>query len=103
MNEYNFTTNFKDLIAKDKFGNILEENDIIKNQITISQKLNVGDIVKLKDSDYSIEIEYVDYEIPNIGIIDYAGSKIEIPSSRLVLFNQKDIEYKIDTKKNHVR
>lgn len=103
MDGFNFTTNFKDLLPKDRNGNLLEKNNATINQITYPEKLQPGDIVKLKNSDYTILIKYVDYQIPNIGVIDYAGSKIEIPSSRLVLFNQKDIEYKVEHINSHVR
>lgn len=96
MNGDNFSVNFRELTPKDKFGNIVDEKNIIKNTITFEEKLIEGDIVKLKDTDCTIIVKYINYEIPNIGIIEYAGTKVEIPSNRLVLFNQKDIECKVN-------
>lgn len=103
MTENNqFVTNFNDVTLKDANGNVIDK-DNISNKTTFTEKLKVGDIVKLKDVNYTVEVKFIDYDIPNVGVMNYAGSKIEIPSSRLVLFNQEDIEYKIENKQNHVR
>jgi len=100
-----FVTNLDEVKFLDKDGNIiqgdqrkyLEEMAIAED--TYQEKLNVNDIVKIKNSDYHVQVTQLDYEIPGIGTFDYAGKKIEDPDSdRLSLFNQRDIEYKVNQK-----
>lgn len=91
-----FTTNFNEVNFETKEGNNLTDineylKKIQKENITISDKMNVGDIVKLKGIDYLVCITNVEYEL-QIGIVDYAGIKADNSSKNLILFNQKDIE-----------
>ncbi len=60
-------------------------------KITCEEKLCVGDIIRIKNYKYQIEVKYIDYVLPIGGMVDYAGSLVELKSERLVLFNQKDI------------
>lgn len=63
-----------------------------KENITYEGKLNIGDEVKLKGVNYTVIVEYVDYEIPGVGRVDYAGKRKDKQEELLCLFNQKDIE-----------
>ena len=88
---------FKDLqVIDDKNSFVLKnKNNYLKNSmtITVTEKLAIGDIVKLKGKDYDVEIAYVDYEIPGLKVlVDYAGKREDLAEGELVLFNQKDIE-----------
>lgn len=99
--------NFKDLNFMAPNGKIVEDNstymEVIQNNTDIEDKLEIGDIIKLKGVDNEIEVLYIDYNIPNIGIVDYAGKYVDDDSNELVLFNQKDIALLVGKKKNNVR
>lgn len=70
-----------------------------KENITYKKRLKVGDKVKLKGLDYTVVIQYVEYEIPGLGKIDYAGKRTDdMESERLCIFNQKDIDHKVEEK-----
>lgn len=88
--------NMRDLVYKDKNGKIVDNPDdyfaSLEEDVSIEEKLEVGDIVKLKNFADKIEILYTDYEIPNVGLVDYAGKNLEHDTENLTLFNQKDIE-----------
>lgn len=81
--------------------NKLEEHltKMDKAGISYKQKLKIGDRVKLKGLDYIVIVQHVDYEIPEIGVVDYAGKKIG-EEEYLCLFNQKDIESVLDGEKD---
>lgn len=86
----------KDLLYKDNSGNIIKDPQAyFSSQNTdnfIEEEIEVGTVVKLKNFDDKIEILYKNYEIPNLGIVDYAGKNLDNESDDLILFNQKDIE-----------
>lgn len=96
--------NMKDLIYKDKNGNIVKNPEeyfaALEKDVLVEEKLQVGDIVKLKNFDDRIEILYCDFEIPYLGISDYAGKNLDHPSDELTLFNQNNIE-SYEKRKNH--
>lgn len=98
---------FDDLIFKDKNGNTVENNEqyikSLQKNSSFEEKLEVGDIVKLKGDDSSYEVMYIDYEIPGIGIVDYAAKNISRDEADLTLFNQKDILEKVDKHKQNGR
>ena len=90
---------FNDVDIVTQTGKAIKENkeEYFKEReikdITFHEKLEVGDTVKLKLEPKLVTVKYVDYEIPNLGKVDYAGVK-EDDTSYLVLFNQKDIDIK---------
>ena len=89
--------NMKDLIYKDSEGNIIKNPEeyfrALENNVSITEKLEVGDIVKLKKNEDRIEILYLDYVIPSLGAsVDYAGRYLDNENPNLIVFNQKDIE-----------
>lgn len=88
--------NMKDLVYKDKSGGVIKNSNQyfsnLENELFVAEKLDVGDIVKLRNFDDKIEVTNVDYEIPNVGIVDYAGKNLDHESNNLIIFNQKDIE-----------
>ena len=99
------TLNMKDLIYKDRDGNIItnpeEYFNALENNVSITEKLEVGDVVKLKRNDDRIEILYLDYVIPRLGAsVDYAGKNLDNENPNLIVFNQKDIE-SYEKGKNH--
>ena len=93
-----FKTNFDDLMFEDSNGNMIEENKkdyfnrIEKESITYNKELEIGDQVKLKGVDYNVIVKHKNFEVPNLGIVDYAGTRDDDITGNLVLFNQKDIE-----------
>ncbi len=60
-------------------------------KITCEEKLCVGDVILIKNYKYQIKVEYINYVLPMGGMVDYAGSYVELKADDLVLFNQKDI------------
>lgn len=59
----------------------------------IKEKLRIGDVVKLQGRDYEVVIEYVDYEVKDIGKVDYAGKRADgLEPNSLSLINQYEIE-----------
>ena len=90
---------FNDVDIVTQTGKAIKENkeEYFKEReikdITFHEKLEVGDTVKLKLEPKLVTVKYVDFEIPNLGKVDYAGVK-EDDTSYLVLFNQKDIDIK---------
>lgn len=66
--------------------------DVEKTGITFKDGISVGDEVKLKGVDYTVIVEYIDYEIPGFGTVDYAGKRTDKKDELLCLFNQKDVE-----------
>lgn len=103
MNRFN--ANFNDMTFVTEEGTIVDKNqaDYIRmlqeKDITIEERLNIGDIVKLKKMDDFICIQKVNFEISNVGIVDYAGTKENSDDDNLILFNQKDIEKKVTQEK----
>ena len=98
---------FNDLKFKDENGNKVADNEqyikSLQKNLSFKEKLEVGDIVKLKGEDSSNEVIYIDYEIPGIGIVDYAAKNISRDENDLTLFNQKDILEKVDKHKQNGR
>ena len=96
-------TNFNDLNFNDSNGKKVEKNleyiNSLQDNITFSEKLSVGDVVKLKGENVDVSVLYVDYVIPNVGVIDYAGKELNQTSDELILFNQKDILEKLEKDK----
>ena len=90
--------NMKDLVYKDKDGKIIKNPEeyfnALQHDILVEEKLEIGDIVRVKNSPNRIEIHHLDFEVPNVGIFDYAGKDLDEDSDNdlLTLFNQKDIE-----------
>ena len=85
--------NMKDLVYKeDRLLQMIYSLSNLENELFVAEKLDVGDIVKLRNFDDKIEVTNVDYEIPNVGIVDYAGKNLDHESNNLIIFNQKDIE-----------
>ena len=86
----------KDLIFKDKDGNIIKNPEeyfvALQKDVLVEEKLQVGDVVKLKNFDDRIEILYCDFEVPDLGMSDYAGKNLDHPSDNLTIFNQNNIE-----------
>lgn len=71
-------------------------NKNINNRNLFNGQLNIGDIVTLKGTDYNVIIKQVNFNVPGLGQVDYAGTKVsEKESEDLVLFNLKDIESKV--------
>ncbi len=98
--------NMKDLVYKDKEGNIIKNAEeyfnALQQDILVEEKLEIGDIVRVKNSPNKIEIYYLNFEVPNIGVFDYAGKDLDEDSNNdlLTLFNQKDIA-SYEKGKNH--
>lgn len=94
----NFVTNFKDLEFHDSNDNMISGEGLddyfkqLEQDAIYTEKLSEGDLVKIKGSDDLISVKYVNYEVPNVGVVDYAGVRIDEEGDWLVLFNQKDIE-----------
>lgn len=107
MEEFNrFTTDFSQMEFLDKDKVLISgsmTHQYIENcqqELVFSEKLNIGDVVKLKGLDVPIVIRYVDFYIPPLELqTDYAGYKNGELEENLSLFNQKDIECKIEEKK----
>ncbi len=60
--------------------------------LTYTDKLKVGDVVKLKGiKEEIVVVEYVDYNDNNIIKSDYAGKTYGENNNELILFNQHDI------------
>lgn len=103
-----FETNFDDLKFQDKNKNIVNGNpkdyinQLQSSHITVFDKAQIGDIIKIKGGNYDVLVTHTDFMVPNMGIVDYAGTKINSSNKRLVLFNQKDIEL-IVQKSRHSR
>ena len=100
-------SSFDDLIFKDKNGNRVDDNEqyikSLQKNSSFEEKLEVGDIIKLKGDDSSYEVIYINYEIPSIGIVDYAAKNISRDEDDLTLFNQKDILEKVYKHKQNAR
>ena len=98
-----YNTNFNDLNFNDKNGNKVKNNleyiNSLQENITYSEKLSVGDVVRLKGENADVSVLYVDYVIPNVGVIDYAGKELNQSNDELILFNQKDILEKLEKDK----
>ena len=98
--EFNFSQ-FSSFKSSEKTRKIEELHEhmkkVDKENITCKDRLKVGEKIKLKGVDYIVVILYTEYEIPGIGKVDYAGKRVDDPKSeRLYIFNQKDIDYKIE-------
>lgn len=70
----------------------IEEDHVINDEI---QNLDIGDFVKLKRLNYTVEIKHLNYDSKVMGIFDFAGVKIDDESGDLRLFNKKDVEEKV--------
>lgn len=65
-----------------------------KANLTFTEKLNVGDIIKIKWTGQVVVVKYVDYQVNESIKVDYAGSLYNVESEDLILFGQDDIEKK---------
>ena len=87
--------NMKELIYKDRDGKIIKNPEeyfaALNKNVLVKEKLQVGDIVKLRNYEGRVKIVHVDFET-GIGIMDYAGEDPNDEKGVLTLFNQKDIE-----------
>ena len=106
MEEFNFN-HFSSFTVNGKKKDISELNDYLIDQningIVIQKKLNVGDKVKLKGRDYVVVVKYINYEMPGIGVVDYAGIREDGNNENLLsVFNQSEIENVIFDKKNEL-
>ena len=63
-----------------------------ESMLTITDKLNVGDVVKLKGSGQIVVVQFVDYKFNEIVKADYAGTLFNTDYENLILFGQEDIE-----------
>lgn len=80
-----------------ELGNFL--NEMNNKGITVERKLNVGDRVKLKGRNYVVIVKYINYEMPGIGMVDYAGTREDGKEGNLMcIFNQSEIENVIFSK-----
>lgn len=85
-----FTVNGKTRKIDDLKNHLTES---YKNRITVNTKLNIGDVVKLKDRPYEVIVENVDYEIDGIGKVDYLGRKTNQEDNKILcFFYQYEIE-----------
>lgn len=72
---------------------IKQYNDSLQGEITVHQKLNVGDIVLLKKENDKVVVKYINYKMPGVGILPYIGQIIEGKfQGELRVFGQYDIE-----------
>ncbi len=84
-----------------ELGDFLKEND--KKGITVTKKLNIGDKVKLKGRDYVVIVQNIDYEMPGLGRVDYAGIREGEEKENLkCIFNQSEIEEVVFEKENNL-
>lgn len=92
-------SNFSSFVEDGKNQNISKLEDYMKKVdkkgITYGAKLKIGDKVKLKGLDDIVIVKFINYNIPDIGMVDYAGEKPGGEKGCLCLFNQKDIECKV--------
>ena len=98
-----FTVNGKKRNIEELEGHL---NELVQKGITVKTRLNIGDIVKLKGREYTVVIEYVDYEMEGIGKVDYAGKRTDGKEANLLcVFNQNEIDsiVKISNKKEEER
>ncbi len=97
-----FNTNFNEMEFLDENGKPIKEDPAEyfkkKQEPTYLERLNIGDIAQIKKVGYSVKVEYVDYEVENVGIFNYAGHKVDNLEDNLILFNQSDIECKVENK-----
>ncbi len=102
--EFNFN-HFSSFTVDGKRKNISELKDFLVEEnnsgITVTTKLKIGDKVKLKGRNYIVIVQYIDYEMPGIGKVDYAGIKENEKNENLkCIFNQNEIEEVIFSKEN---
>lgn len=69
------------------------------------ERLNVGDIVKIKNCMHEIEVIITNYKLQSGLMVEYAGKYVNFKMNGFVLFNQKDIEeiiskFNIEKKEN---
>lgn len=82
-----------------QLGNFL--NELNNNEKTVERKLNIGDRVRLKGRNYVVVVEYINYEMPGIGRVDYAGTREDGKEENLLcIFNQSEIERVIFSNEN---
>lgn len=99
MREFNrFETNFSEMNFIDENNQKIDINEVLNRQDGFKESISVGDLVRLKTVDYVVEIKFVNFNVPNLGIVDFAGSRIDEKSDDLVLFNRKDIECLVNEK-----
>jgi len=85
------------------------EKHLKEREITFSDVLEVGDIIKRKNSNIFYKIQVVHYEILGVGYFDYAGNicnelgENDENNSNLYFFNQVDIDYKVNLCENRTR
>lgn len=70
------------------------------NRITCTDEITVGDLVLTKKNAKLILILYVDYEVENIGHVDFAGVEPDGNSDRLILLNRCDIDFVVKKAKD---
>lgn len=95
-NKFNFN-HFSSFTVDGKKKDISELNDFLKeidnNEKTVKRKLNIGDKVRIKGRNYVVIVQYIDFEMPGIGMVDYAGIREDGKEENLLcIFNQSEIE-----------
>lgn len=71
-----------------------------KDNLTFFDKLQEGDIVKLKTTGRIIVVKYVGYNVNDYVKCDYAGTLYGTDNNNLILFGQEDIEVKYNITDN---
>ena len=94
--ESRFIMNREDINFKNNTGDIITDKDYFKKRrvvnTTYTNKLNIGDIVKIKNIDRTLVTKYIDFQINDNMKSDYAGTLYNSDSEELFLFGQDDIE-----------
>lgn len=104
--KFNFNS-FSSFIVDGKKRDISELRDYLidddKNGKIVEQQLGIGDKVKLKGRDYTVIIKYINYNMPGIGVVDYAGIRDDGKGENLLsIFNQSEIEKIIAKNENEI-
>ncbi len=76
-----FSTDFR-------YVKILNEN---KNDKQISEKPEIGDLVKIINRDFWIRVTHTNYDFKTVVNTEYAGLAKNNESGNIILFNQTDI------------
>lgn len=89
-NNTNFSLNSVNYLDK----NEKEISYSFLENISCNEDIQVGDLIKLKGSEFIVRIEHVNYQIKNIGAVDFAGTIIQ--TNEFVIFNRYNIDKKIE-------
>ena len=92
VNNIDFSINDVNFINKE--GKEVAYTEFLKESqnITFKEKLNVGDVVRIKGRFNLVRVEYVNYLALGRYKVDYAGKELGVSDDDLLLFNQKDIQ-----------